>query len=88
VKVHEVIRLVEADGSQEEKLMRYAVVIEKAKGNYSAYVPDLPRCVAASETVEVVDQESAPPSNSTSKGSKAEDLEVPEPTSIADYVDA
>jgi predicted RNase H-like HicB family nuclease len=27
-------------------LMRYAVVIEKAKSNYSAYVPDLPGCVA------------------------------------------
>ena len=24
--------------------MRYAVVIEKADGNYSAYVPDLPGC--------------------------------------------
>ncbi|GIK82052.1 MAG: hypothetical protein BroJett024_31570 [Alphaproteobacteria bacterium] len=27
-------------------LMRYAVVIEKVEGNYSAYVPDLPGCVA------------------------------------------
>ena len=25
--------------------MRYAVVIEKAEGNYSAYIPDLPGCV-------------------------------------------
>jgi predicted RNase H-like HicB family nuclease len=25
--------------------MRYAVVIERAEGNYSAYVPDLPGCV-------------------------------------------
>ena len=24
--------------------MRYTVVIEKAEGNYSAYVPDLPEC--------------------------------------------
>ena len=34
--------------------MRYAVVIEKANGNYSAYVPDLPGCVATGETVEAV----------------------------------
>jgi predicted RNase H-like HicB family nuclease len=27
-------------------MARYAVVIEKAAGNYSAYVPDLPGCVA------------------------------------------
>jgi predicted RNase H-like HicB family nuclease len=31
--------------------MRYAVVIEKASGNYSAYVPDLPGCVATAATV-------------------------------------
>ena len=30
--------------------MRYAVVIEKANSNYSAYVPDLPGCIAAAET--------------------------------------
>jgi predicted RNase H-like HicB family nuclease len=32
--------------------MRYAVVIEKAENNYSAYVPDLPGCVATGVTVE------------------------------------
>ncbi len=30
--------------------MRYAVVIEKAANNYSAYVPDLPGCVATGNT--------------------------------------
>lgn len=30
--------------------MRYAIVIEKAEGNYSAYVPDLPGCVATGAT--------------------------------------
>ncbi len=30
--------------------MRYAIVIEKADGNYSAYAPDLPGCVATGET--------------------------------------
>lgn len=34
--------------------MRYAVVIEKAGAGYSGYVPDLPGCVAAGETVEAV----------------------------------
>ena len=34
--------------------MRYAVVIEKAAGNYSGYVPDLPGCVATGATVEAV----------------------------------
>jgi predicted RNase H-like HicB family nuclease len=30
--------------------MRYAVVIERAEGNLSAYVPDLPGCVATAAT--------------------------------------
>ena len=36
--------------------MRYAVVIEKAEDNYSAYVPDLPGCVATGPTPEEVRQ--------------------------------
>jgi predicted RNase H-like HicB family nuclease len=31
--------------------MRYAVVIEKAGAGYSGYVPDLPGCVAAGDSV-------------------------------------
>jgi predicted RNase H-like HicB family nuclease len=37
--------------------MRYAIVIEKGDRNHSAYVPDLPGCVATGETVEVVERE-------------------------------
>ena len=32
--------------------MRYAIVIEKAEKNYSAYVSDLPGCVATGSTIE------------------------------------
>jgi predicted RNase H-like HicB family nuclease len=34
--------------------MRYAVVVEKAENNFSAYVPDLPGCIAAAESLEEV----------------------------------
>lgn len=37
--------------------MRYAIVVEKTKNNYSAYVPDLPGCVATGQTVEEVENE-------------------------------
>jgi predicted RNase H-like HicB family nuclease len=37
--------------------MRYGVVIEKAEGNYSAYVPDPPGCVATRPTVKAVEDE-------------------------------
>jgi len=36
--------------------MRYAVVIEKAENNHSAYVPDLPGCIATGATVEEAEQ--------------------------------
>jgi len=68
--------------------MRYAVVIEKAEGNYSAYVPDLPGCVATGETVAAVEEEIRKAIRFHIDGLKADGLAVPEPTSIAEYVDA
>jgi predicted RNase H-like HicB family nuclease len=67
--------------------MRYAVVIEKADGNYSAYVPDLPGCVATGETIEVVEEEIRAAIRFHIEGLRADGLEVPEPTSIAEYVE-
>jgi predicted RNase H-like HicB family nuclease len=37
--------------------MRYPVVIEKAEDNYSAYVPDLPGCVATCASIPEVEAE-------------------------------
>jgi predicted RNase H-like HicB family nuclease len=68
--------------------MRYAVVIEKAEGNYSAYVPDLPGCVATGPTVNAVEDELRHAIRFHIDGLKGDGLPVPEPTSIADYVDA
>ena len=36
--------------------MRYGVVIEKANGNYSAYAPDLPECLATGTAREEVEK--------------------------------
>lgn len=36
--------------------MRYAVVYEQTPGNYSAYVPDLPGCIATGKTLEEVER--------------------------------
>ena len=33
--------------------MKYPIVIEKAKRNYSAYCPDLPGCVATGKTIDI-----------------------------------
>jgi predicted RNase H-like HicB family nuclease len=68
--------------------MRYAIVIEKAEGNYSAYVPDLPGCVATGETVKAVEIEIRDAIRFHIDGLKQDGLPVPAPTSIADYVEA
>jgi predicted RNase H-like HicB family nuclease len=68
--------------------MRYAVVIEKADGNYSAYVPDLPGCVAAGATVADVENEIREAIRFHIDGLKQDGQPVPKPTSIADYVEA
>lgn len=68
--------------------MRYAVVIEKAQGNYSAYVTDLPGCVATAATVKDAEREIREAIRFHIYGLKQDGLPVPQPTSIADYVEA
>ena len=68
--------------------MRYAIVIEKANGNYSAYVPDLPGCVATGATVKETEKEIRDAIRFHIEGLKGDGLPVPEPTSIAEYVEA
>ncbi|MFZ1091409.1 MAG: type II toxin-antitoxin system HicB family antitoxin [Xanthobacteraceae bacterium] len=67
--------------------MRYAIVIEKAEGNYSAYVPDLPGCVATGDTIETVEREIRDAIRFHIQGLQQEGLPVPQPTSIAEYVE-
>ena len=68
--------------------MRYAIVIEKANANYSAYVPDLPGCIATGTTVAAVEQEIRDAIRFHIEGLKEDGLPVPEPTAIAEYVEA
>ena len=68
--------------------MRYAVVIEKAGGNYSAYVPDLPGCVATGATVADVENEIRAEIRFHIDGLNEDGHPAPRPTSIADYVES
>ena len=68
--------------------MRYAIVIEKANANYSAYVPDLPGCIATAATVHEVENEIREAIRFHIEGLKEDGLAVPAPTSIAEYVEA
>jgi predicted RNase H-like HicB family nuclease len=68
--------------------MRYAIDIEKAENNYSAYAPDLPGCVATGETVDEVEAEMAEAIRLHIEGLKEDGLPIPAPTAIAEYVEA
>jgi predicted RNase H-like HicB family nuclease len=72
---------------EEVVVMRYAVVIEQAGDSYSAYVPDLPGCIATGETVAAVESEIRDAIRFHIDGLQADDVAVPPPTSIAEYVE-
>jgi predicted RNase H-like HicB family nuclease len=67
--------------------MRYAVVIEKAEHNYSAYVPDLPGCVATGATAEQAEVEIREAIEFHIEGMREDGLPIPEPASTVEYVD-
>ena len=66
--------------------MRYAIVIERAEGNYSAYVPDLPGCVAVGDSVEEVEREIADAIHFHLNGMREDGEAIPEPTTVVEYV--
>jgi len=67
--------------------MKYAIVIEKAENNYSAYVPDLPGCVATGATVEEVEQQIREAIEFHLDGMREDGEPIPDPSSHVEYVD-
>ncbi|MGA9379759.1 MAG: type II toxin-antitoxin system HicB family antitoxin [Phormidium sp.] len=67
--------------------MRYAVVIEKAEGNYSAYVPDLPGCVSVGDTIEEVKQNIQEAIAFHLEAMQEDGLPIPQPTTECEYVE-
>ena len=67
--------------------MRYAIVIEKADNNYSAYVPDVPGCIATGTTVDEVKRNLAEALQFHFEGMCADGETIPQPSSTVDYVD-
>ena len=67
--------------------MKYAVVIEAAGDNYSAYVPDLPGCVATGATIEEAEQAIREAIEFHVEGLRADNLPVPPASSRVNYVE-
>jgi len=67
--------------------MKYAVVIENAGTNFSAYVPDLPGCVATGQSFEETENEIRSAIQFHLDGMKQNGLPIPKPTSAVEYVE-
>ena len=58
---------------------KYTIIIEKAKGNYSAYCPDLPGCIATGSTIEETIERMKETIEFHIEGLKEEEITIPEP---------
>jgi predicted RNase H-like HicB family nuclease len=74
-------------GSSNEEFMRYAIVIEKAEHNYSAYVPDLPGCVATGATIEETEELIREAIEFHLTGLREDGIPIPFPSSQVEYVE-
>ncbi len=67
--------------------MRYAVVIEKAQNTYSAYVPDLPGCVATGAPIDEVEAQIREAIEFHLDGLREDGAQIPQPSSRVEYVE-
>ena len=68
--------------------MRYVMIIEPGARNYSAYLPDLPGCVATGHTIDEVRERMREAIELHLEGMREDGLHIPQPTTLADYVEA
>jgi predicted RNase H-like HicB family nuclease len=67
--------------------MRYAIVIEEAGDNFSAYVPDLPGCIATGATLTETESSIRGAIELHLQGLREDGAEIPLPSSRVHYVD-
>lgn len=67
-------------------MYRFLVVIEKANGNFSAYSPDLPGCVATGTTREEAEHNMSEAIEMHIRGLEEDKMPIPESTSFAEYI--
>ncbi len=68
-------------------MFKYPVIIEKAEGNFSAYSPDLPGCVATGSTIKETILRMRDAIQFHIKGLEREGLEIPQPSTKIKYIE-
>jgi predicted RNase H-like HicB family nuclease len=67
--------------------MRYAIVIEAGENNYSAYVPDLPGCVATGHAIDDVRENLRQAIRMHLEGMREDGEPIPHPSTSTEYLD-
>jgi len=62
-------------------------VIERARSNYSAFVPNLPGCVATGATVKEVERNLREAIRLHLRGLQEDGLTIPKPTSFCEHIE-
>ena len=66
---------------------RYAIIIEKANGNYSAYVPDVPGCIATGKSIEETRQKLIDALEGHLELMRQAGEPIPQPSTVTEYVE-
>jgi len=67
-------------------MRRLTIAIEAAQGNYSAYSPDLPGCVATGDTRAEAEHNMLEAVKMHIQGLEEDNLPIPESESVSEYV--
>lgn len=67
-------------------MYHFLIVIEKANGNYSAYCPDLPGCVATGKTREETERNMHEAVELHVRGLLEDKMPVPDGATLAEYI--
>lgn len=68
-------------------MSRYLIVIERGERNYSAFVPDLPGCIATGRTRDEVVRNMQRAIEMHVEGMREDGLSIPDPTTDGEWVE-
>lgn len=68
-------------------MSRFLIIIERSESNYSAYVPDLPGCIATGETLEELKENMRQAITMHIEGIVEDQGVLPQPQTTAEYVE-
>lgn len=67
-------------------MQRFLIIIERANGNYSAYSPDLPGCIATGNTRKETERNMYKAIEMHIRGLMEDNLHIPKSQAVAEYV--